>query len=648
MYRLVAVSNAETVIDGFRRQSVYVFEGIDAPQGTVGPPINLEFRQTLYPRFETPSGSIEGIATFTKGFALFGKEGVVTIYEKCDDKREPYYEVKTMCLEATNFVGGAILPSEDRLVLVSNEGRLVCCGIGQHDVPGGEKDEFNSVEATELIPGGFHSSAIISADIAFHRSICATISLDGSARVWNYESSTCELVHRFAQEDPLALAVHPSGFQLIVSFKDKVRLYNIYMDKLQQIQETASKSLKELRFSNSGQYWAAASTINVIVFDTKSFSQVMCFQGHMMSVRRVCWGPGDHVLFSAGADGNVYGWSMTHDHRIDVVASSSRTAGGVLGICVDGIDEAYVGSNIEKRQNRSVVPWTGEGAVVTEANGFHIGTNTVVISSQDMSLRLAEWIPLGSDGKPQSRDDTGGKLVNLSVDDHACITCVSISSCKKFLFAGMSDGCLRVYEWPLKQFNPPYIESQSHMTAIVDLRESPTGNAIITVGEDAAVFVHNIMKGQLATLSGGDGMDMFPMSADIDGLAYNSGAIQLAKEDMDEHVQEVFDLKKKIEEMSTKYTFEMHQSENVHADELKRITDKHTAAMNNEKEKYENMQNKMEVKIRDLVNTLEAKGLDHVRMTAELENRYEHKLADQLDRYDRLGRKPSLVILLNY
>ena len=30
------------------------------------------------------------------------------------------------------------------------------------------------------------------------------------------------------------------------------------------------------------------------------------------------------------------------------------------------------------------------------------------------------------------------------------------------------------------------------------------------------------------------------------------------------------------------------------------------------------------------------KDTDHVRVNAELENRYEHKLADQYDRYDRL------------
>ena len=236
-----------------------------------------------------------------------------------------------------------------------------------------------------------------------------------------------------------------------------------------------------------------------------------------------------------------------------------RPAGGILGIAIDGMDETYVGSHMEKKHNRSVIPWSGDSLPPPEPNGYHIGTNTAVIASQDMSLRLVEWIPLGQDGKPQSRDDNAAKMINLSIDEYACVTCLLISVCKKFLYAGMSDGCLRVYEWPLKQYNPPYVESQSHLSAIVDIRENPTGTVLITVGEDAAVFIHNIMKGELAALSAGDGLDMFALSPDAAGYAFNAGVIQLSKEDMDDHIQEVFDLKKRIEEMATKFTFEMHQ-----------------------------------------------------------------------------------------
>ena len=59
-------------IDGSRKQMIYVFEGPDSPSGSMGPPISLEFRQTIVPRFETPNGNILAMCTYSKGnFSLF-------------------------------------------------------------------------------------------------------------------------------------------------------------------------------------------------------------------------------------------------------------------------------------------------------------------------------------------------------------------------------------------------------------------------------------------------------------------------------------------------------------------------------------------------------------------------------------------------
>lgn len=482
------------------------------------------------------------------------------MYEKCDDKREPYYEIRAYALEVTNFIGGAILPTEDRLILVSNEGRLVSVGIGQHDIPG-ERDNELTV-ATDLFPGGFHDGPIIASDIAYHRSVFATIGSDSTTRIWNFETMKCELVHKFGNEDPIGVAMHPSGFQLIISFKEKVRLYNIYMDKLKLFQESASKSLRELRFSNSGQYWAAASTINVIVYDTTTFTQVLCFQGHMMAVRRIAWGPGDHYIFSAGADGNVYGWSLDQDHRIDVIASSNRST-GIQGLAIDGADTTLVGMNLQRIVGRTTMEWGGDGTPgnTPEPNGFILGTYCAIISSQDGTMKFTEWKPPTFDGKNiQSRDDSSSQAITINIDDRVYVTIVVISICKKFLYCGMSDGSLRVYEWPVKSYSAPYLETQAHSASIVDIRESPTGHVIVTISEDGSVFVHSILKGQLAALSGGDGaFDMYSMASELGGFTYNSDTVQIAKDDMDDHIQEVYDLKKKIEEMNTKFAFEMHQ-----------------------------------------------------------------------------------------
>lgn len=65
--RMVTVSSSDMGMDGSRKQLIYIFEGADSPSGSMGPPISLEFRQTIVPRFETPNGSILGICTYSKG-----------------------------------------------------------------------------------------------------------------------------------------------------------------------------------------------------------------------------------------------------------------------------------------------------------------------------------------------------------------------------------------------------------------------------------------------------------------------------------------------------------------------------------------------------------------------------------------------------
>ena len=43
----------------------------------------------------------------------------------------------------------------------------------------------------------------------------------------------------------------------------------------------------------------------------------------------------------------------------------------------------------------------------------------------------------------------------------------------------------------------------------------------------------------------------------------------------------------------------------------------------------------MDSKISQLKETIKINEADHVKAAAEIENRYEHKLADQFERYDR-------------
>lgn len=255
----------------------------------------------------------------------------MSFFDKTEDKACPYFESRQLCLgEDVPIIAASVPPSEEKIIVVSKYGRLLWLPMMQQDVVSNDDIQLEekttpSIVATDIAQGGCHDQPIIAIDMAYQRALSATISLDNTLRVWNYDTLKCEVVHDFRAEEPAALAMHPSGFQLIVAFKEKLKLYNILMDKLKFFKETTAKNCRDVQFSHGGQYFAATSAINVLIFDTKTFSQLISLQGHMMSVKRLYWGPNDNILFSAGADGNVYGWSVLHDHRIDIIASANRS-----------------------------------------------------------------------------------------------------------------------------------------------------------------------------------------------------------------------------------------------------------------------------------------------------------------------------------
>jgi WD40 repeat protein len=47
--------------------------------------------------------------------------------------------------------------------------------------------------------------------------VLATVSADATARLWNYDSLKCEIVHRFTGDEPLSIAIHSSGRRIFLA-----------------------------------------------------------------------------------------------------------------------------------------------------------------------------------------------------------------------------------------------------------------------------------------------------------------------------------------------------------------------------------------------------------------------------------------------
>jgi hypothetical protein len=800
-------------INRTRKQCIYIFEGSDNnhsnSSGSIAPiiPILMELKQTIALKLD-PGTRIERIIPNSKAFLVVGNGGLIAMYERTDDKHDPYIESKRFTLNDLHIVGATVYPSEERMVVLTKSGRLLTMqmditidqikkgnfkndeggGVGGGD-DGSEKEEKktggkrggkevekdvddnashssstlggydkkelrNTAGISDLTVGGYHTGNILAADIAYERPLIVTIGADATLRVWNYMTEKCELVHYFRNDEPISCAVHNNGFQVLISFKDRIRLFNILMDKIKFYRETVLKNCKCLRFSNGGQYWAAASAINVTIYDTKSFTQLITYQGHMMTVVKLAWAPGDQVLFSAGLDGNVYGWPIHKEGKIEVISANNRSS-AILDLAVDCSSTVFPltskGEHSHDDHSHEIIPTVTDGGKGGKNSGGNVapgkgGSNAIVpvnsgqssnhpssnssllnhmrswliVSSLDGHVRMPHWSIENVKSNNYSSHHSGGgnssslnagKHLNSSLypvdngtyilygDSSISITAMQLSTDRGKLFVGTSTGALRIYPWPpdpnyvshhhtsitttavsggghrgggtantdhshhgggnsaggshVHHNNHPmfYYELFTHAGPVVSVRQGPLENMIISAGADGSVFIHTFHDDRPKKIGGGSVHSVGTSTLlaalgddnDEQENLLNQDVILLAFEDVEDHVNQVVELQKLLSETKAKNEFQARKLDFEHNEALKRITDLHDVTLNKEKENYEKQRLQFDKRIRELIATIEAKENDHIKVITELENKYEHKLADQLERYDLLSEKMTLL-----
>ncbi len=150
----------------------------------------------------------------------------------------------------------------------------------------------------EYLFNGFHSGAVTSLDVCLQRPLLVTCSkYDSSIRVWNYMNFKCELARKFfvgeenseteVNYNPLiCVAFHPFGYYIAAGFVDKIRYFHLLHDQLRIYKEIVLKNCCLLKFSNGGQYLAAAYNKNkssqyfVNIYNSYSAELVGSLKGH--------------------------------------------------------------------------------------------------------------------------------------------------------------------------------------------------------------------------------------------------------------------------------------------------------------------------------------------------------------------------------
>ena len=175
-----------------RRQYLKIFEGRDQQEtgsdqsnknkGPVGAPILLDCRQTICLKLgDEGDRHFTCVAATQKGFCFAGNDGRMMFYERTDDKREPYIEVKSLSLGEEHHISGInLVSSETTVAAMTYAGRLLSVPTEMNIRPqsseedGDDEEKLVGSDVTDFSYGGNHTGAIKAAGIALERSIVAT------------------------------------------------------------------------------------------------------------------------------------------------------------------------------------------------------------------------------------------------------------------------------------------------------------------------------------------------------------------------------------------------------------------------------------------------------------------------------------------
>lgn len=288
--------------------------------------ILMENNQYMYPLPLSPSDgiSINALVSYTKGFICGGDMGLISIFERTDNK-EMYRKVRTFKFDTNTEKMGSpsevvpvILsfglsppPAEEYVSFMTSTKQLFSLNLPNADF-------FKSDERVfEPIGQPFHSAPVIGVDVCVQRPIAVTADRDRCVFLWNLITGIVEFRKRFPT-DISTIALHPSGLHLLVGLVDGLRMMNVYNNDIREFKNIGIRSCAECRFSTGGQFFAAVHGTTIHVYFTYTCELMGHLRGHSGKVKNIYFVPPDDTkLISVGLDGAIYEFNLCDFHKVN-------------------------------------------------------------------------------------------------------------------------------------------------------------------------------------------------------------------------------------------------------------------------------------------------------------------------------------------
>jgi len=549
--------------------------------------------------------AVTSVAALANGFVIGGEGGFFSVYEN-HERKEHFQCTRTFrsSLTESSITGIASLPkNEDCVACMFSNDQVATFPLGRMDYLDDEGDHFN------YLSSGNHCGAITGMDCALNKPLVVTCGVDHTIRCWNYITFQCEIVQSYPNDDLLSLACHPDGFQILVGFRDKLRLLQITIDDMKQLNEFGIKACRECRFSHGGAIAAAVNATKIHlykVFDMCNGNQgpYMILDGHSHVVKHISFQGLDHFLVSCSIDGTVYEWDLR--------------------------DKQRVAENVQK-------------AIVCEAAIFAEDTIiTCGASKVPKDVGRTRGAAGGGDTKPagslrELKGESYGSEAGKMISDIKLglvtpkVLALTQNSKQQLLFVGMEGGTVRTFSYP--STTASFSECPAHEGSVSHLCVSQNDCYLFSASEDGALFCYEIQM-----FEGGSKLQLRRPVADqfVDMSLISRLAVE-------EQRGVMVDLQETIKELSTSTEYKVHMKEQYYTELLKKQQADQDSLRESEQQRYETLKRMKEKQELEAAEAIQSMEEAHMKAAEELEALYERKLAMHAARYDEMkGAKDDI------
>ena len=209
---------------------------------------------------------IDSITAYSRGVIAAGEDGLIWAFEGSTSDEAPYRlqqdpidskkRDESVCkyieTENINIVSLILNNTEDTLYYIDRQNQLLKYAI---QLDGTDIE----TEKSSYVSSPFHKQEITGMDICLRKQLVATCS-KRFINIWNYADRRLDIQYMCPPGDELkAIALHPSGFHLVVAIGDNIKFFNILSETIAEYPPSFQlKSCQEIKFSHGGHLFACA------------------------------------------------------------------------------------------------------------------------------------------------------------------------------------------------------------------------------------------------------------------------------------------------------------------------------------------------------------------------------------------------------